>query len=173
MPCAVYKITSSCDCHSPLVFHQAYAGRYFPPNFVFAAVQIHHPYAAISKCAIHCRMGGEAATQAMESGLTNIPVSLQTPSSASFPILASNTWKSFVMEDILGQEGSEDCGQEPLWPPAWTFTSKDKNPTTLTCNQPSRTHLHAEFTQYLGLGGKRPLPRLCLTQEPQTTAAIG
>lgn len=22
MPCAVYKITSSCDCHSPLVFHQ-------------------------------------------------------------------------------------------------------------------------------------------------------
>lgn len=98
---------------------------------------------------------------------------LQTRSHSSSLILASNTWKVFVMEDILGQEGSEDCGQEPLWPPAWMFTSKDKKPTSPTCSQPSWTQLHAEFTQYLGLGHKRPLPRLCLTQEPQTTAAIG
>lgn len=173
MPCAVYKITSSCKCHSSLVFHRSHAGRIFPLILLLLLFKFHHPYCTLSKCAIHSWMGGEAATQAMEGGLTNIPMSLQTHSPASSPILASSTWKVFVMEDILGQEGSEDCGQEPLWPPAWMFTSKDKKPTTPMCNQPSWTYLHAEFTQYVGLGHKRPLLRLCLTQEPQTTAAIG
>lgn len=77
-------------------------------------VEFHHPHVALSECAILNWKGGEAALQAGESGLTNIPVSLQTPSPTSSPMLASSTWKVFVMEGILGQEGSEDCGQEPL-----------------------------------------------------------
>lgn len=166
MPCAVYNVTSSCKCHSPLVFHQSYAGRIFPLILLLLLFKFHHPHVALSKCTIHNWMGGEAATRA-ERGRTNIPVSLHTPSPASPPILASCTWKVFVMEDILGQEGSEDCGQEPLWPPAWMFTSKDSKPTT----PPRAEHICMQSSPSIWGWGIKDLCPGCVW--PQTAAAIG
>lgn len=55
-------------------------------------------------------MEGEVATQVVESWLTNGSATLQTPSPSSSPLLACSAWKGFVMEDIDGQEGSEDHG---------------------------------------------------------------
>lgn len=115
-------------------------------------------------------MGGEVTIQIMESWLANVSTTLQTPSPSSSPLLAYNTWKGFVTEDIHGQEGSEDHG--PLWPPAWMFTSKGNQAATPMCNQPSWAHLDAEFAHSLGLWDTRLLPGLHLIREPQTTAAI-
>lgn len=81
---------------------------FFPLISLLLPFKSHYPYMALSKCAIHCWMGGEVATQVVESWLTNISASLQTPSSSH--LLACSAWKGFVMEDVHGQEGSKDNG---------------------------------------------------------------
>lgn len=118
-------------------------------------------------------MGGEVASQIMENWLTNVSVSLQTPSPSSSLLLACSAWKGFVMEDIHGQEGSEDRG-----PGAIAATCLDVNlkgqPTNNPNVQPSKLSISVRRVHRLfGVGGIRSLPGLRLIREPQTTAATG
>lgn len=51
----------------------------------------------------------------------------------------------------MGRKEARNMGQEPLQPPAWTFTSKGNQLTTTMCSSPSSVHLHTKFTHSLGL----------------------
>lgn len=94
-----------------------------------------------------------------------LPLPLPSWLSAHGKVLS---WRTFV-----GRKELRTVGQEPLRPPAWTFTSKGNQPTTPMCSQRNWAYLHTGFTHSLGLGATRPLPGLCPTRDPQTTAAIG
>lgn len=87
-------------------------------------------------------MGGEVATHIVVSRLTNVSASLQIPSPSSSPLPAFSTWKGFVMEDIRGQEGIEDCGPGAIAPTRLDVHLKGQ-PTNHPNGQPTKPSVSA------------------------------
>lgn len=87
-------------------------------------------------------MGGEVATHIVASCLTNVSASLQTPSPSSSPLLAFSAWKGFVMEDIRGKEGIEDCGSGAIAPTCLDVHLKGQ-PTNNPNVQPTKLSVSA------------------------------
>lgn len=88
----------------------------FPPNFIFASVQIPSPLCnTFQVCNSQLNMGGEAATQAVERGLTNIPVSVQHL--LLLPLLSwlatrgkFLSWRTFLGRKEVGTVARSHCG---------------------------------------------------------------
>lgn len=89
------------------------------------------------------------------------------------PLPFGGTWKSFVMEDIDGQEGSKEHGPGAIAATCLDIHIKGQ-PTNNHNVQPPKLCTSAHKVHPLfGAGGSGPLPALHLTREPQTMSAIG